>query len=48
MSAKNKGPADYRKSTDGRFTTVEYARKHPDKTEKEHNRPKQPPSPKKK
>lgn len=43
----DKGPTDYRNSSTGRFTTQEYARKHPGGTEGEHNRKPTPP-PKKK
>lgn len=38
MNQKQKGPADYRNSEDGRFVPKEYAKEHPKNTEKEHNR----------
>lgn len=37
--SKKKGPADFRNSEDGRFVTPDYARRNPNTTEKEHNRP---------
>ena len=40
---KDKGPADYRNSENGRFVKEDYAKAHPKTTEKEHNRP--PPKP---
>jgi hypothetical protein len=36
---KDKGPADFRSATTGRFVKESYANKHPNTTEKEHNRP---------
>ncbi len=36
---KDKGPADFRNSKDGKFVKEEFAKKNPSKTEKEHNRP---------
>jgi hypothetical protein len=44
MSKKDKGPPDFRDSKSGHFVKEDYAKKHPDTTEKEHNRP--PPKPK--
>lgn len=40
---KDKGPADFRNSDTGRFVKEDYAKKHPSTTEKEHNRPPEPP-----
>jgi len=37
--AKDKGPADFRRSDTGTFVTEKYAKAHPKTTEKEHNRP---------
>jgi hypothetical protein len=37
--SKAKGPADHRSAVSGRFVTEKYAKSHPEKTEKEHNRP---------
>lgn len=37
--ADKKGPADYRNAKNGKFVKKGYADKHPNTTEKEHNRP---------
>jgi hypothetical protein len=37
-SGSSKGPGDARSSKSGRFVTKDYAKKHPNSTETEHNR----------
>lgn len=39
IMASKKGPPNYRNSGTGKFVTERYAEKHPQNTEKEHNRP---------
>jgi hypothetical protein len=36
--SKNKGPADHRSSETGRFVKEEFAKRNPEKTQREHNR----------
>ncbi|MFL6858817.1 MAG: hypothetical protein ACJ8EB_13035 [Allosphingosinicella sp.] len=37
--SKAQGPADFRSAKTGRFVKESYAKKHPNITEQEHNRP---------
>lgn len=45
-SSKQKGPVDYRNAVTGRFRTPESAKRHPNTSEAEHNRPPANPAPK--